>query len=117
MYKVQRQYDIPLTNMFFATLPADVPGRTTRDEYVYFDYTFDASQYDVVAESYGGQFLKFAPLSQAVKLPHVQYGRESLLMVIPINNPLLPTYVGTIQRGKRYVLAPGLMKNGYYLMN
>lgn len=117
MYKVQRQYDIPLTNMFFATLPADAPGRTTRDDYVYFDFYFDPTPYDVVAESFSGEFLKFSPLAATVKLPHVHFGKGSLLLVMPRTNPALPTFVGTMCRGHRYALTTTNMKNGNYVMN
>lgn len=107
--------------MFFATLPADAPGRTTRNDFVYFEYTFDATQYDVAIESYSGEYLKFAPLSPAVKLPHVHYGVGTFLLVLPKNNPTLPTFVGTLSpqdRGRRYVLnETALTKNGKILMN
>lgn len=120
MYKQRRQFDIPLTDPYFYTLPANAPGRTTTDDYIYFDFCrlLNPADYDVVTENASGDFLKVCELEAAVKIPHVHYIKGALLLVIPKRDPTLPKFVGTIQRGKKYSLQMHIknLRNDYYIM-
>jgi hypothetical protein len=118
-YKLQRQFDIPLTDPYFFSLPADAPGRTTADDYIYFDFcSIVPYMYDVVVESANGDFLKVCELQAAVKMPHVHFNKGSLVLVVPKSDMTLPRFVGTMQRGKRYHLYTSIknVRGDYFIM-
>jgi hypothetical protein len=119
MYKLQRQFDKPLTDPYFFSLPADVEGRTTPDDFVYFDFcSVIPNKYDVVVESDSGDFLNVCELQAAVKLPHVHFVKGALILVVPKWDVSLPKFVGTIQRGKRYSLYTSIknVRGDYFIM-
>lgn len=114
-----RQYDIPLTTQYHYSIPSDVPGRTTSQDFVYFNYNGvipDPHNYIVSFQSYSGEFLGVAPLSQTVKLPHVHISPDSMIMLLP-NSLGLPRFIGTVQRGKTYeVTMNSGQRAGCYIM-
>lgn len=101
---ISRQFDIPLSNQLFFSLPNDVRGKVNSEDYVYFkwDDADESYNYDIAVQSFSGEILKFTPLKYRVKLPHVIYSEDTLFFLIPKFNKQLPLYIGTLKRGKRY---------------
>ena len=104
----ERQFDIPLTSQYHFITPLDVPGRITAEDYLYFsttDNTIRFSDYDVLVESFGGDYKKIGQLNYSVRLPHVHFLNDALVLVVPKNDPSKPRFIGTIKRGKQYVMS------------
>lgn len=99
----ERQFDIPLTTQYHYIIPTSVKGRLTKEDFIHFTFCdFNPSGYNVLLESYNGQLLKIGPLSETVRLPHVQIPRDNLIWIIHSTNEFFPKFVGTAQRGKTY---------------
>jgi hypothetical protein len=114
-----RQFDIPLTTQYYFITPTDVPGRITTDDFLFFtstDSSIKFSDYDVLVESFNGKFKKLGQLSTKVQLPHVHFLNDALLLVLPKNSVAEPKFIGTIQRGKQYVLSFNKSEGDFFLL-
>lgn len=114
----RRQFDIPLTTQFHFSIPSDVKGRITQEDFVYFTYPedVDPTRYSVVVDTFSGDHRQVAPLSEKVKLPHVHIPYEAFIMVLP-DDPSLPKFIGTTIRGKRYTLSRNsIKKKGFNIL-
>lgn len=102
-----RQYDIPLTTQYHYSIPTSVKGRITTQDFLYFSFqcNLNPDAYDVCCESFSGELRKIGSLAEAVRLPHVHIAPESLLWLLPKTNPSLPSFVGTVERGKTYIVS------------
>jgi hypothetical protein len=115
----RRQLDIPLTSQYHFIIPTDVDGRLTTEDFIFFNLCCDIAlnDYDVVIESFNGTFKKLGALKNIVRLPHVHFVDNSLLMVLPRNDTSKPKFVGTVRRGNQYnLLTNHLSKYGFYLL-
>ena len=113
-----RQFDIPLTTQFYFTLPSDVKGRITQEDFLYFswDQEINPSNYDVVLETLQTDFKIIGPLSSIVKLPHVQISNDALFIILPKYSHL-PKFIGSPMRGKKYHLTTkSQLYNNFYLL-
>lgn len=115
-----RQFDPPLfTNAFNRTLPKNVQGRMTRDDYIMFHYdvNFPYKDYVVCAQTFTGDFRRFSDLKERVELPAVQFVNDSLLVVVHRYDRNAPRYAGVVQRGHTYTLSQSVLgANGYYVL-
>jgi hypothetical protein len=112
---MDRQFDPPFLTQFNRTLPADSPGRTTTDDFVFFVYDalkFPYEKYDVCIETYGTGWRKLGPLRPRVKLPCVQFVNDTSIMLVPRSDPTMPRYMGTVQRGHTYTVSSHVIVNG-----
>ncbi len=98
----QRQFDIPLTTQFHYSIPTSQKGRLTNEDYVYFDiFDLNPVDYTVAVEGYNGNIRNVDNLREKVQLPHVRFGSDAFIMLLP-NNNTLPVFIGILKRGKRY---------------
>ena len=113
-----RQYDPPYLDQFNRTLPTNVHGRLTRDDYITFNYdsTFPYKDYDVCVQTFSGDIRKFSPLMPSVQLPGVQFVNDSLLLVLPVSNRSAPRFAGVVQRGHNYNITREKFVNGFYIL-
>lgn len=112
------QLDIPLLSGPARLLPSDTPGKLSGQDIVQFVWTneVDPSKYSVVVESMdtsGPRYRKVGRLTKALYLPFVQFANDSKIFVLPESDEGLPKYVGRLNRGSLYTLAPGASKTGY----
>ena len=117
---MHRQFDIPLTTQYHFIIPSDVDGRLTQEDFIYFapDSTVSSNDFEVVVESYSGNFLKVGELAPIVKLPHVHFSYESLVMLLPRNGKESTRFIGTLVRGHKYIVSKknNRVSNNLYLM-
>ena len=100
---------MPLHTQSFAGIPTDVEGRQTANDYIFFAYNereIPSRAFDVAMEMNDGTFQIISGLTKSVKLPEIMITNGTLLVVIPkMNNGNgMKGFVGTIKRGKTYVL-------------
>ncbi len=117
---MERQFDIPLTTGFNFIIPKDVSGRMTKDYYIYFnwDETIDESNYDIVIQSTWGEFRNIGNLDKIVELPQVIFPPETLILIIPSSNYEIPSFIGTLERGKTYFMSMNnIIYKDYYLLH
>lgn len=104
-----RQFDIPLTTQYHFITPIDVPGRITNEDFLFFSNNEPTKvhfpDYDVLVESFNGSFKNLGKLNKSVRLPHVHFVNDALLLVVPKKDMNKVRFVGTIQRGKHYFLS------------
>ena len=115
---MNRQFDIPLTRQHHYVIPTDVKGRLTQEDYVFFIFEepLDLKRYSVVIDTYGGDPRIVSPLSDKVKLPHVQIPSDSFIFLLP-DSVSLPKYIGIVERGKRYLVPKNPRnKKGYNIL-
>jgi hypothetical protein len=115
-----REFDIPLTTQYHFITPTEVKGRLTTEDYIFFNpqIQINLSNYDVILESFNGSFKKIGTLSETMKLPHVHFVNDALILIVPKFDVSLPKFVGTIQRGKTYnITFKHISDNGYYILN
>lgn len=115
---VDRQYDPPLLDQFNRTLPKNVKGRLTRDDFITFNYdtSFPFQKYDVCVQTFNGEIRKFSPLLPSVQLPGVQFVNDSLLLVLPKHDRQAPRFAGIIQRGQNYNISQEQHVNGFFIL-
>lgn len=108
---MNRQFDIPLSTQFHFSIPTDVKGRLTQEDYVFFNYPndVDPTRYTVVIDTFGGDPRQVGRLSEKVRLPHVHIPYDAFIMVLP-DDISLPKFIGTAIRGRRYTLSKDSMK-------
>lgn len=114
-----RNLDIPLTTQHHFIVPNSVKGRLTTEDYLFFvkDFNINFKDYDVLVESFNGSFKTIGELSDTMKLPHVHFVNSALLMIVPKTDDAKPKFVGTIQRGRRYIISLAhITKHGFYLL-
>lgn len=114
-----RQLDILATRAHWFTLPRQLPMRLDGTSFVHFIIPphIDNKRYKVVIESLdtaGPTFRSIGTLKQSMELPHIQYGWEPRLGVIP-DDPSLPSFEAVMYRGSTYVI-PYTTVNGVYQM-
>jgi len=102
-----QQLDLPFSNGHFYNLPKNVPGRLNVDDFVFFNIpsSVNPSEYTVVVPTLDTSQLPLrtiGPLIKSVELPHVHFGDQSTIHVIPKYNPNLPTYYARLNRGSTY---------------
>jgi hypothetical protein len=115
-----RQYDIPLANPQFYTIPDIAPGRIMTDDFVFFYWkaNIDPSRYTVVVESLdiaGTTFRSIGPLKEQMKLPFVQFGPYAKIGVIP-DSQMLPNFSAILARGATYLIPNVAGMNGTFQM-
>ena len=60
-----RQFDIPLTTQYHYSIPTNVKGRITADDFVYFSISdINPYDYDVAIQSFSGDFRIVGPLKK-----------------------------------------------------
>jgi hypothetical protein len=115
-----QQLDLPFSNGHFYNIPKNVPGRLNVDDFVFFNIpsSVDASEYTVVVTTLDTSQLPhrtIGKLIKSVELPHVHFGAHGQILLIPTNNPHLPTYYSRLNRGSTYDIPevhPALHKTG-----
>ncbi len=114
-----RQLDILATRAHWFTLPRQLPMRLDGTSFVHFIIPphIDNTRYKVLIESLdtaGPTFRSIGTLKQSMELPHIQYGWEPRLGVIPDDHSL-PSFEAVMYRGSTYVI-PHTKANGVYQM-
>jgi hypothetical protein len=115
----RRQLDIPLTTQYHFITPTDVRGRLTTEDYIFFIplCPINFNEYDVLIESFNGDFKKLGGLDSVVRLPHVHFVDNALLLVVHKFDGSKPKFVGTVERGKKYSISLNHYSNhSFYLL-
>lgn len=113
-----RQFDILATRPEFWTIPKHLPGRVTMADFVEFIWPekINPDDYSVIVEvldtSSNDPYRLISKLRQKVELPHVQYGWDAKILVLP-HNQTKPAFIGTLNRGSTYSI-PKVSTNGMY---
>jgi hypothetical protein len=115
-----RQYDIPLSNSKFYTIPPMAPGRVEADDFVYFSWKgrLDPSNYNVVIESMdnaGARWRNIGRLQERVQLPFVKFDPYARIGVVPTQD-IFPLFSATLVRGATYLIPDVGSMNGRFQM-
>ena len=118
MYTItKRQFDIPLTTGYHYSIPRDVKGRETKEDFIQFiiDNNIDKNDYYVCVQSTVGSIRSIDILKSIVRLPHVIFAEDNFILLLSNSNK--PPFIGTIKRGRTYIVSyNNLQKNGYYIL-
>lgn len=115
-----RQLDIPASLPGFHTIPKWAPGRLGVIDFVFFVWpqNLDASRYQVIVEvldmSSNDPYRSISKLNDTVELPHIQYGWNSKILVLPDSEDL-PRFKSVLSRGATYKI-PNVTRPGLYDM-
>lgn len=113
------QLDILATTNGFI-LPRYLPGVLTSIDFVYFEWpsNLPINRYTVVVESNdtaGPTFRSVSKLQKSVELPHIQYGWDARIGVIP-DSMNLPSFESKLSRGCTYILPDTKGRSGPHQM-
>lgn len=102
-----QQLDLPFSNGHFYNLPKNVPGRLNVDDFVFFNIPkgVNSHDYSVVVTTLDTSQLPhrtIGPLMTNVELPHVHFGAQGSIYLIPKTKAHLPTYYARLNRGSTY---------------
>ena len=119
-YPNTQQADILLTSGKYYTLPKTLPGRVTTEDFVYFVWPsdFKPQLYTVAVESndtLGATWRSIGPLMKNVELPHVYFGSNAKIALVPSRGDL-PRYVSYLDRGNTYIVRKTQSGNGVFQM-
>ena len=113
------QLDIPATGPQHYTLPREVAGRLTPQDFIQFRFPskcegFDPDRYTVMVEvldTSGPPYRSISKLRETVEIPHVIFDPHARIGVVPDGTDL-PVYEAELGRGSTYILPsynhPGL---------
>lgn len=114
------QLDITATGPDWFTIPRHAPGRLSTIDFVFFHWpaSIDPSRYTVAVESLdvaGPTHRGISKLRKSVELPHVQYGWNAKIGVIP-DSASLPSFHAKLGRGNTYIIPDTRGRNGVFEM-
>lgn len=115
-----RQLDILATGGEWFTIPDYVPGRLNAKDFIRFHWpsSINPSDYTVVVEtldmSDNDPYKGISTLSKVVRLPHVQFGWNPTLLLVP-NSSSKPRFRGTLNRASTYIV-PDVRGNGTFAL-
>lgn len=113
-----RQLDILATGGNWFTIPDYVPGRLNAKDFINFHWhpTINPSDYTVVVEtldmSDNNPLKGISKLAKNVRLPHVQFGWNPILLLVP-NSSSKPMFRGILNRASTYIV-PDVRGNGIF---
>ena len=110
------QFDMPLSNGKFFSLPKHIPGRVNMDDFIFFTIPKDINieKYVVAVDTLdtsGSSLRVISSLSDQVELPHVHQDAYARVAVIPRTDETLPVFYARLNRGSTYIIPPGLSKD------
>lgn len=114
------QLDMPATRPDWYTIPRYMPHRLNKLDYLEFltPDGFPTGEYDVLVESLdtsGPAWRSISKLQRHVELPHVKYGWDARVMVVPRKNHRLPRFIARLNRAGVYQI-PNVRGNDVYDM-
>lgn len=121
MSALRWQQDHLLTNTKFYSIPKEVPGRVSLEDFIRFkwDSSLYPHTYDVVVESLDlsgpTNFRKIGKLSSTLELPHVKFASHAKIGVLP-QDPRLPSFWSELVRGATYIIPNTNGQNGEFAM-
>lgn len=121
------QFQTPLNDGFTFNKPRSIETRRSRANFVFFKYDRlpNPQDYEIVIPTLSdtvpgsrSYHYRIGPLRPNVELPDIHLDPNGHILVMPLNNPQLPTFWGFVHRSGTYHVNPEHpMINGKIKMN